>query len=135
VVYLKSMALPPQLDGLRVELDRLEYMSNPIHTHGQHQFVYYLNIVNNSSRTIKVLSRRWIVTDLETGQRLFVDGDGVVGMFPVLAPGEVFSYNSFHLVDHKSTAEGAYIVEDEDGEKFHVMIPCFELQLPEEALD
>jgi ApaG protein len=71
------------------------------------------------------------VTDKVTEKKLFVDGDGVVGVFPVLAPGETFSYNSSHLIDNPSVAEGAYIVEDEDHEQFHVLIPPFALPLPD----
>jgi ApaG protein len=40
------------------------------------------------------------------GHRLVIEGDGVVGQFPRLAPGEQFHYNSYHLVDSDSEAEG-----------------------------
>ena len=64
------------------------------------------------------------------GHRLVIEGDGVVGQFPRLAPGEQFHYNSYHLVDSDSEAEGAYLAKDEGGKDLVVRIPAFRLDLP-----
>ena len=38
-----------------------------------------------------------VVTDAG-GETIVVEGDGVVGKFPRLEPGEHFSYNSYHTI-------------------------------------
>ena len=53
-----------------------------------------------------------------------------MGQFPRLAPGEQFHYNSYHLVDSDSEAEGAYLAKDEGGKDLVVRIPAFRLDLP-----
>ena len=77
--------------------------------------------------TIK--GRKWVVTDAE-GQRLVVEGDGVVGEYPRLEPGEHFSYNSYHTIGSDSVAEGAYFGITKDGEPVFTRIPHFEMRAP-----
>ena len=64
------------------------------------------------------------------GHRLVIEGDGVVGQFPRLTPGDQFHYNSYHLVDSDSEAEGAYLGKDEKGKGLVVRIPSFRLDIP-----
>ncbi|NDA69213.1 MAG: ApaG domain, partial [Verrucomicrobia bacterium] len=55
------------------------------------------------------------------------------GEFPVLRPGEKFSYNSRHILDtHRAIAEGSYLGVDEQGVRVVVRIPAFEMIVPEE---
>jgi ApaG protein len=120
-----------ELEGLRVSLDRVEYNPNiqvtPDRPYG---FVYYITIHNDSSRVVTIKGRKWVVTN-EEGNRIVVEGDGVVGEFPRLTPGTEFHYNSYHLVDSNSVAEGSYLgqVED-DGSRVMVRIPTFKLDVP-----
>ena len=55
---------------------------------------------------------------------------GVVGQFPRLVPGDKFRYNSYHLLDSDSTAEGAYLGKNEEGQPFITRIPKFEMRIP-----
>jgi hypothetical protein len=63
-----------------------------------------------------------------------LDGDGVVGEQPILAPGETFSYTSgCPLSTPSGIMVGAYRFVDEDGESFDVSIPAFSLDSPQGA--
>jgi ApaG protein len=115
---------------LWVSVDRVEYVvgaSGP--PDRPHQFVYYVTIHNDSTRAVTIVGRKWVVRNA-LGHRLVIEGDGVVGQFPRLAPGEQFHYNSYHLVDSDSEAEGAYLAKDEGGKDLVVRIPAFRLDLP-----
>ena len=116
--------------GLWVSVDRVEYVpgaSGP--PDRPHQFVYYITIHNDSPHAVTVTGRKWIVKNAQ-GHRTVIEGDGVVGQFPRLTPGDQFHYNSYHLVDSDSEAEGAYMAKDEKGNALVVRIPAFELTIP-----
>ncbi len=92
-------------------------------------FFYYITIKNNSTMTVTIRARKWVVRQ-KTGETTVVEGDGVVGEFPVLTPGDEFSYNSCHTVAADGTAEGAYFAEGNDGKLYFSRIPKFDLDLP-----
>ena len=94
-----------------------------------HPFVYFITIRNGSDRTVTVKGRKWVVR-AEDGQVTAVEGDGVVGCFPRLEPGEHFSYNSYHTTAGRAVAEGSYLAVTDDGEAVVALIPSFELIPP-----
>lgn len=119
-----------ELAGFRTEVERVEYVpSSNAPEHRPHQFVYYITIYNDSMRNLKILRRKWVITN-SLGHNLVVEGDGVVGQFPELSPGEKFHYNSYHLIDTNSKATGAYYAEDEDGNTVVARIETFEMRVP-----
>ncbi|MGH8016708.1 MAG: ApaG domain [Opitutaceae bacterium] len=121
-----------ELAGLEVVLDKLEYMSGRgnIPPETPHVFVYYLTIRNRSKLGVTLLGRKWIVID-EKGNRTVIEGDKIVGETPQLAPGESFSYNSFHLTAGDATAEGSFHGLDQNGARVHVRIPPVPMRVPE----
>ncbi len=71
-------------------------------------FVYRIRIVNESDAPVTLLSRRWIIVDA-SGERQEVQGDGVVGRQPTIAPGAAFEYSSTcPLKTSWGTMEGEY---------------------------
>jgi ApaG protein len=46
---------------------------------------------------------------------------------PIFASGGEFSYNSYHVVAHSATAQGAYFGETDSGEPVFTRIPEFRL--------
>jgi ApaG protein len=93
-------------------------------------FSYRIRITNESQRRAKLLSRHWIIVDAD-GHRHEVQGEGVVGQQPDLAPGQAFTYASFcPLQTAWGTMEGTYTMLAEDGESFEVQIGRFFLTLP-----
>jgi ApaG protein len=119
-----------ELKGLWVSVDLVEY-SRGVQTTPErpHAFAYFITIHNDSPVAVIIKGRKWVVTSA-SGETLIVEGDGVVGQFPRLAPGTQFHYNSFHLVDSNSRAEGSYLGQDETGQRIFVRIPPFQLVIP-----
>lgn len=120
-----------ELAGLWVSVDRVEYVKGAnTPPHRPYQFVYYITIHNDSLKVITIMGRKWIVTNA-LGHKLIVEGDGVVGQFPRLTPGDQFHYNSYHLLDSDSVAEGAYLGKDESGAGVITRIPAFKMEIRE----
>ncbi len=122
------------LDGLTVTLDKLEYHYGSFNAPQEtpHVFVYFLTIDNRSDRRVKLLGRKWIVTS-SNGEKLVIEGDKIVGKEPDLAPGESFSYNSFHISATEASAIGSFHGVDESGNRVHTRIPRFSMRLPDQS--
>jgi ApaG protein len=119
------------LPGLHVTVDEVRYQPEAETPPEQpHCFVYFISIRNDSLVPVTIRGRKWVVRN-SRGEVTAVEGDGVVGQCPTLAPGEKFSYNSYHLIDHlPAVAEGSYLGTLEGGKRVIVRIPKFELVLP-----
>ncbi len=121
-----------ELPNLRVTVDEVIYhpdVSTP--PDRPHCFAYHISIHNDTEIHVTIKARKWVVTN-ERGEITAVEGDGVVGEHPTIAPGEKFSYNSYHLLDTNSAhAEGSYIGIDAKGRKVLTRIPRFEMIVPE----
>jgi len=93
-------------------------------------FSYEVSIRNESDDTVQLISRRWVITD-GNGDQQVVEGAGVVGHQPVLAPGESFEYTSFcPLPTPIGTMEGTYWMVTSDGGSFEAEIAPFTLAPP-----
>ncbi|MDO2948415.1 Co2+/Mg2+ efflux protein ApaG [Aeromonas simiae] len=94
------------------------------------QFNYRIEIENHGSLSVQLLRRRWLITDGE-GRHIEVEGPGVVGEEPIIAPGQVFSYQSGVPLDTPlGVMEGSYLMQDEEGEEFEAPISPFTLAVP-----
>jgi len=94
---------------------------------GSFFWTYAVEIANQGARTVQLLRRRWVITDA-LGHVETVEGPGVVGEQPTLAPGESFSYISgCPLPTPSGVMEGAYQMIDDKGRVFEVEIPAFSL--------
>lgn len=89
-------------------------------------FMYRIKLSNDGSRTVKLLSRHWVIRDAYN-EREDVRGPGVVGNYPVLAPGESYEYTSSCPLNTRwGTMEGSYQFEDcSTGELLKVTIGRF----------
>src|SRR3954463_3740612 len=122
-----------ELPGLRVTVDRVVYMPQLEAPEDRpHPFVYFITIHNDSAETVTIKGRKWVVTDA-ADQCVVVEGDGVVGKFPRLEPGENFSYNSYHVIGSNSVAQGALFGVTEDGAGVFTRIPPFEMRTPDSS--
>jgi len=118
------------LPGLTVTVDDVAYdPTRPCPPDRPHPFVYHVSIHNGSTETVKIFGRKWIVRDTD-GDTLVVEGDGVVGQFPKLEPGQTFSYNSYHVIKSESTATGSFFGTTLQGRPVYVRIPRFEMHPP-----
>ena len=114
-----------ELANLRVIIDKIVYVQTlEAPPDRPYPFVYFITIDNQSVETVTIRGRKWVITD-QAGQKIVVEGDGVVGEYPRLRPGERFSYNSYHVIGLDSVAEGSFIVFMDVGVQFVVLIAAF----------
>jgi ApaG protein len=117
--------------GLRVTVDDVEYRPEAqAPADRPHCFVYFISIHNDTDLVVTIKARKWVVTD-DRGEVTAIEGEGVVGQSPVIAPGEKFSYNSYHLLNTDSAeAEGSYLGVDASGRRVLTRIPKFRMNVP-----
>ena len=65
----------------------LDDQSSPQESH--FVWAYQVNITNSGNTTIKLNHRNWLIIDAN-GKVINVQGEGVVGEFPIIEPGETF---------------------------------------------
>ena len=92
-------------------------------------YAYRIKIENEGDLPVQLLSRAWEIIDA-TGQHRHVEGDGVVGKQPWIAPGQSYEYNSWvQFPTPVGAMRGNYIMyrRDEEGVEnyFQVEIPKF----------
>lgn len=93
-------------------------------------WVYHIRLENHRDDTVQLLTRHWRITD-SRGIVNLVDGEGVVGETPVLAPGATHDYVSgCELMTDTGSMEGCYVFARDDGARFDVAIPFFPLAAP-----
>lgn len=111
---------------ISVECYYQQEYSNPANAY--YMFAYRITIKNNSDYTAKLTHRHWDIFD-SIGEHKRVDGEGVVGEQPILAPGESHQYTSgCNLKSEMGYMEGYYLMRRElDGSVFEVEIPRFNL--------
>ena len=116
--------------GIRVEVESF-YVAERSSPHEDYYFfAYKIRISNGGDDTAQLISRVWIITD-SNGQQQRVEGPGVVGEQPVLAPGESFEYTSFcPLSIPVGSMEGSYFMRTDSGETFDAEIKSFPLLAP-----
>jgi len=127
------MAYQQTTEGIIVTVE-VEYVPKERHRFGDGKYVwaYTITIDNGGDEPAQLRTRHWTITD-GRGQVETVDGEGVVGQTPLIAPGRSFSYTSACPLDVPSGVMGGYyLFEREDGTSLKVMIPAFSLDLPDQ---
>ncbi|WP_294255795.1 Co2+/Mg2+ efflux protein ApaG [Sphingomonas sp.] len=113
---------------VRVSVSYLPEQSEP--HRGRWFWAYHIRIENEGPVAVQLLTRHWIITD-GRGLRHTVEGEGVVGEQPMIAPGASFDYVSgCPLSTPTGSMQGSYHMIDEDGDAFDVTIPRFALIAP-----
>lgn len=117
--------------GVKVSVETIyqpEY-SNPANEH--FMFAYKVYIENLTDYSVQLLNRHWDIFD-SNGTHREVDGEGVVGQQPVIAPGDNHEYVSgCNLKTDMGCMKGFYEMRRTvDEERFHVNIPEFYLIAP-----
>lgn len=108
------------------------YVPGQSSPHQEHyMFAYRIRITNDSSETVQLLRRQWLITDAY-GTKRRVEGDGVVGQQPILAPGQSHEYVSG--CDFRTPIgqmRGYYVMARLDNHaEFKVRIPTFVMVYP-----
>lgn len=111
-----------------VDTTYLDQESEP--EQARYLFAYTITIKNQGQHAARLLSRYWKITGAD-GHEQEVEGDGVIGLHPYLAPTEEFTYTSAAMLDTPvGMMQGHYNMVGDDGERFEVTIPAFTLAAP-----
>ena len=118
-------------EGVEVSVETFyqQDYSNPMQS--EYMFAYRIAIENHNSFPVKLHRRHWYIFD-STGSTREVEGEGVVGVQPVLSPGEKYQYVSgCNLRTEMGRMHGTYTMENLNNKKiFEVNIPAFEMFVP-----
>lgn len=103
--------------------------SNP--QQSEFMFAYRITLENHNAFPVKLHRRHWFIFDSNGSQRE-VEGEGVVGVQPVLQPGENYQYVSgCNLRTEMGRMYGTYEMENLSAKRFFtVNIPSFEMFAP-----
>lgn len=103
--------------------------SNPVNS--EYMFAYRVTIENNNTFPVQLLSRHWFIFD-SNGSNREVEGEGVIGVQPLINPGEQYQYVSgCNLKTEMGKMYGTYTMENRNTKKtFEVNIPVFEMTVP-----
>lgn len=118
-------------EGVEVTVENFyqpEY-SNPLSN--EFMFAYRITIENHNPFSVKLLRRQWFIFDSNSEQRE-VEGEGVVGLQPVIPAGDQYQYVSgCNLKTEMGKMQGSYLMENQNNKtKFRVAIPAFEMIVP-----
>lgn len=94
-------------------------------------FAYRVTIQNQNPFTVQLMRRHWYIIDGD-GSKREVEGPGVIGECPVLAPKASHQYISgCHLTSEIGKMFGTYLMRVPDSEEtFYVDIPEFVMIVP-----
>ncbi len=129
MTYFRAMS-DTTTRGIRVQVETFydEERSSPQENY--YFFSYHVRISNVGRETAQLVSREWYITD-GNGDTQRVQGPGVVGEKPVLAPGEEFEYTSFcPLTTPVGAMQGTYRMVLQNGDSFDAEIAPFSLAVP-----
>ena len=103
--------------------------SNPINF--EFMFAYRITIENHNSFSVKLHRRHWKIFD-SNGSLREVEGEGVVGLQPIITAGEKYQYVSgCNLKTEMGKMSGTYEMENLLSKNFFkVDIPSFQLVVP-----
>ena len=118
-------------EGVKISVETTyqpEY-SNPVNEH--FMFAYKIQIENLGDYAVQLLSRHWIIFD-SNGTKREVEGEGIVGLQPIIEPGQNHEYVSgCNLKTDMGTMQGTYQMKRlVDNELFDALIPEFTLIAP-----
>lgn len=118
-------------EGVKVSVEtfyQTDY-SNPLQS--EFMFAYRITLENHNAFPVKLHRRHWHIFD-SNGSNREVEGEGVVGVQPILQPGENYQYVSgCNLRTEMGRMMGTYQMENlHNKQMFEVSIPSFEMIVP-----
>jgi ApaG protein len=112
-----KISVKPRYEELHSSPDKNRYV-----------FSYHISIENQRTSTIQLLKRHWYIKDsiLELRE---VEGEGVIGVQPIIRPGEIHEYMSWcPLKSEIGQMSGSYkMIDRDDSSYFDVVVPAFTL--------
>ncbi|MGK0364493.1 MAG: ApaG protein [Saprospiraceae bacterium] len=101
---------------------------------GKFIFAYRVTIENVGAETVQLQRRHWFISD-SNGENREVEGEGVIGETPILAPGQVHRYNSWCSLLTSIGKMGGFftMINLKTREQFEVVVPDFQMIAPFKA--
>ena len=117
-------------EGIRVWVRPRFSLAESDPAEGTFVFSYQVGLANEGLEPARLLFRHWRIHDSAAGDSM-VDGEGVIGQQPLLAPGGSHEYSSFCVLRSPvGYMEGYYTFARPDGSRFRVEVPRFDLSGP-----
>ena len=118
-------------EGVTVSVETFyqpEY-SNPIA--GDFMFGYRITLENHNPFPVQLLRRHWYIFDSISGHKE-IEGEGVIGVQPVINPSKKYQYMSgCNLKSDMGRMHGVYFMENlNTKQSFLINIPAFEMIVP-----
>lgn len=127
------MAIPVQqvTEGVSVTVECFYQSSQSAPVNGEYLFAYRVTIENFSTMPVKLLRRHWHIVD-SNGSYREVEGEGVVGVQPIIEPGNSYQYiSACSLRTDIGKMYGSYKMENLYNKKeLIVQIPEFQMIAP-----
>jgi ApaG protein len=117
--------------GVKIIVETFYHREHSDVFNSQFVFAYRITIENESEYSIQLLRRHWFIQDSSAEQRE-VEGEGVIGMQPIIAPQDQYQYISgCNLKSELGQMFGTYLMENVHTKvKFNVKIPVFQMEAP-----
>jgi len=117
--------------GVTIEVETSFLPDQSSVDNNQFAFAYRITIKNESDFTVQLTHRKWEITD-GIGSKRRVEGEGVVGFQPILAPGQQHTYISGCTFNTRiGKMEGCFkMLRVLDNSTFDACIPSFILEDP-----
>ncbi len=112
-----TITVEPKFDGDIKDIVSVKYV-----------FSYTITLYNALPYSVQLISRKWEIFD-SIGTKHTVEGEGVVGVQPIIKSGETFTYSSWcPLESNMGNMKGHYVMVNLDNkEEFKIDIPRFDL--------
>ena len=128
--YFSAMDHQQSASGIRVRVEPSFSLAESALGDGSFVFLYDVEVRNEGDDGAQLLFRHWRIHD-SAGEDTEVDGEGVVGEQPFLAPGESHAYRSYCVLRSPvGYMEGYYTFARSDGRRFRVEVLRFHLSGP-----
>jgi len=118
-------------NGIKICVETFYMAENSAPAKNNYSHAYRITIENHSPHAVQLLRREWHIFD-SNGVKRIVEGEGVIGQQPVLAPGTSHQYTSWcPLMTDIGKMHGTYLMKRlPNGKNFRVAIPAFKLIPP-----
>lgn len=129
--YINLVMISKISEGVEVSVETYYQPDYSNLLQSEFMFAYRITIENQNLFPVKLLRRHWQIFD-SNGSLREVEGEGVVGVQPVINPGERYQYVSgCNLRTEMGKMSGIYQMENLLSKKmFNVNIPAFEMIVP-----
>lgn len=118
-------------EGVKISVETFyqEEYSSPLTN--DYMFTYRITLENHNAFPVQLLRRHWYIFDSSSEARE-LEGEGVVGVQPMIEPGETYQYLSgCNLSSDMGKMQGMYFMENgHTKQSFVIHIPSFEMIVP-----